>query len=280
MPETFAQFKEKVKMLVHPGGLARPLTYQFEQDCIESLKFVQRWVLHYKRRNRDVFPACATFFNCGATVIDKPRGEIQRLYTVGEGPCCQVMYDFESDFDTFWNWLKFNRKTWTEPPNTGMPALPAPFKYWEESLDKGSRFNYGRWTVKDFQIWIGQRIESTETIVVESRGIRRDWADSTLMPYDDADEGDANDKGSCLRNTVAAFVRAEDLRKNRRDIQGWQAELAVYRDMIAELKHEDRTDGQPKLVSSHMLGEMKYDQLSVLSGCSSPECETEEEEEA
>lgn len=280
MPDNFLTFKSKIERLVFPGGLAKPLQFQFEQDIIQGLIDIQRWVKYFRSRNKDVSAFCATYFACGATVVDLPRGRIQRVYTLdGTNLCCPVFYTFEEDYDRFINWLNLTRKAWTEPENDGMPELPAPFKFAESVTDKGTRFNYGYWTINNRRIYLGQRIESTESVVVEWEGIRRKYEDATLMPYDDpdpeaGDPQDSDDAGTELLNVVASYVRSEDLRKNRRDIPGWQAELAVYRDMRADLMHESWAEETPKPVAT---GEMPFDQLNVNGTCGDLPCRDEEE---
>lgn len=277
MSQTFASFKDDIKSLVFPGGFARTIEYQFGQDVVQALILVQRFVEYFKSRNKSRHDFCSTYFMCGATVIPKPRGEIQRIWTVENGECCPVFLDWESDYDTFWNWLNYNRLPWTEPPNTGMPPLQAPFKFAEAITDKGRRYNFGRYTYDGERIFIGHRIESTESIIVQWLGIRRKYEDSTLMPYDDAEEGDVNDLGTELKNVVAAYVRAEDLRKNRRMPAEADQEMRNFQFLLAELKYQAKLDSMPKIQP-----EKKYDQLVVsgasLTGdsCADPECQAEE----
>lgn len=277
MPETFKSFKENVKRLAFPGGLAKPLNYQIDHDIVQALIYIQRWVKYYKRRNRNVFPFCSTFFACGASVVPKPRGQIDRLYTL-QGDCCPIYYDFEGRFDVFMNWLNYNRKAWTEPANEGMAELPTPFKFAEDVTDKGERFNYGRYSIKGDQIFIGHRIESSEKIVIDWTGIRRDWDDDTLLPYDDPNEGDEDDKGEELRVAVAAYVRAEDLRKNRNNYQGYALEKQVFDNLVAEMKQDDHTDNTPKpLLMQHRDGGFEFDQLVAATCGYDAECNPEAE---
>lgn len=276
MPDTFSTFKSKIKSLVHPGGMAKTLEYQFGEDVVQALIDLQRWIPGLKKRNRDVYPFCSTYFACGATVIPKPRGKIQRVYTL-QGNCCPILYDYEPSYDRFINWLNYNRKAWTEPVNEGMPPLPEPFKFAEDVTDKGYRYNYGFYTIKGDQIWIGHRIESTESVVVEWEGVRRKYSDDTIMPYDDATEGDVNDMGTELRSAVAAFVRAEDFRKNRRAMEDAAIEMQVYRDQRADMKHEDWNESEPELIELHSDGGFQFDQLVTTPCGYDTECNPEEE---
>lgn len=267
-------FKADIERLVHPGGVALNLEYQFSQDILQALILVQRFVEYYKRRNKTRHPFCATFFQCGATVVPKPRGEIQRIWTVdGENECCPVFLDWIPDYDVFWNWLNYSRVPWDEPLNTGQPPLQAPLKYAEDVTDKGYRLNFGRYTFDGERIYIGHRIESTETVIVQWLGIRRKYEDTDLMPYDDATEGDENDKGTELKNVVAAYVRAEDLRKNRGKPQEAVLEMQNFNFLLAEMKYQDKKERRPKVQEIPA-----YDQLTTHVPCGDAECQPPAEE--
>lgn len=276
MSQTFEAFKDDIKSLVFPGGFARTLEFQFEQDVLQALIYIQRWVAYYRKRNRTVIPFCSTYFNCGATVFELPRGRIQRLFTI-QAKCCPVWYDFIDDYDTFQNWLIYNRIPWTDPANAGMPVLQSPFKFSESSTDKGRRYNFGKWTIHNNRIYVGHRIESTESIVTEWEGIKRKYDAGDLMPYDDPEEGDENDRGTELKVAVASYVRSEDLRKNRHMHAEAADERRHFDFLVAEMKYEDRAETKPKIQP-----EKEYDQLVVagtsLTGdsCADPECQTEE----
>jgi tartrate-resistant acid phosphatase type 5 len=242
--QTFKDFLTEVQELVVPDGLPENLQRGFRYDVIQGLIDISRWVHYYRKRNKEVFPFCSTYFSCGSTVVDLPRGRIQRVYTL-QGECCPVFYQHVEDYDDYLNWIIVNRKSFTTPTNTGMPALPTGFYFAESSTDKGKRYNFGHWTMHNNRLYVGHRIESSETLVVEWEGIRREYRDTDLMPYDDPDEGDKNDMGVELKNAVAEYARAEYMRKYERS-SDWRDARAVYDNLRADLMHEDRKERNPK----------------------------------
>lgn len=267
MSETFGTFLEQIKELVAPDGLPEQHQRALRYDTIQGLIDIGRWVSYYRKRNKEVFPFCSTYFSCGATVVDLPRGRIQRVYTL-LGDCCPVFYTHVEDYDDFLNWIIANRKSWTEPPNVGMPQLGPGFKFSESTTDKGRRYNFGRWTMHNHRLYIGHRIESAETLVVEWEGVRRDYKDTDLMPYDDPDEGDSKDMGIELKNAVAAYARAEYMRKYERSTD-WREERAVFGELRADLMHEDRMERRPKAQKEIP----EYEQPVVAGDCKDNLCE-------
>lgn len=277
MSETFKQFcdgPEGVIAATFPQGQPEELVFTHRLDIKAALIDVCSCVEYYKRRCKDFFPYCSTLFSCGATVVEAPRGEIQRIYTL-EGNCCPVFYDWVQDYDVFLNWLNASRKKWNDPANIGMPPLSRGFRYSESSLDKSYRNNWGKYTINGPRLYLGERIESTESVVVEYLGIKRNWKDDDLMPFDDAEQGDKKDMGVELKLAVASYLRAAHLRKWERDERGFALEKAVYDQMIAELKTEEWRQKIPK-----QQGERKYEQHSVSgeSTCRDAECAAVESE--
>jgi tartrate-resistant acid phosphatase type 5 len=266
LSESYSKFKEDVALLVSPDGVPEGLLRAFDFDCIQALIDVQRWIKYFKFRNKEVHPHCSTYFSCGASVVEQPRGRIQRVYTL-QGDCCPIFYDWEPEFDAFQNWLIANRRRWTDPSDEGKPALPAGFHYASESLNKGRRFNFGQYTLHNGRLYLGHRIESTESIVVEYEGIKRSYKDADLMPYDDPETGDVNDPGVELKNLVAAYVRAEFMRKYERS-KDWVIERQVWKDLRADMIHENWAENTPK--DQPYIKE--FDQPQVAGACADTHC--------
>ncbi len=261
MAQTFADFLENVESLVHPSGIARPLEYQFRLDVISALIRIQKFCKYYRTRNRDVTDFADTTFYCGASVVDMPRGNIQRVYTIiTDTGCCPILASHMSDWDEWLNKLQYRRQTYEEP--TDSTGLAVPFRHPTEDNDKDCRANYGYWSHKYNKIYLAPWIDSDESVVVEWHGIRRKYEDATVMPYDGTDSygvGDSQDAGTELLTAVAAFVRSEDLRKNRRDYAGAAYERQVFDDKLADMIHSVWAEEQPKLIGDQF-GEQKYDQ--------------------
>lgn len=276
MSETYAQFKEVVNSIAFPAGRADNLDRWFDTTVRVAIADLQRVLEKYRKKSRDVYPFCSTYFACGATVIAAPRARLQRVFTI-ENNCCPIFYDFVKDYDTFQNWLNSTRvgiMNWTEPANEGKPPLTGGMKFSESSLDKGRRFDWGRYTLHNDRLYLGVRIESSESVVLEYEGIKRNWKDGDLMPYDDADEGDANDPGTEFQNAVASYLRAEHFRVWERDLQSWQAELQNYNNLVAEMWHEDKREKLPKVQPEKEFNQLPVGPCVTTGVCASPSEET------
>lgn len=263
---SYKDFVADVIGLVFPDGEPENLVRPHRSDIIQALIHIQRFCDYYRQRNRDLIPFCATLFSCGGTIVDQPRGRIQRVYTL-QGDCCPIFYECVEDYDEWLRWLMGTRPKWTEPLNVGMPQLQSGLKFAETVTNKGKRYNYGKYSLHNNRIYIGHRIESTETVVIEWEGIKRKYADDDIMPFDNAETGDASDAGDELRNTVAAYVRYEHLRKYERS-SDWLAEKVVFDGMVADLVYERKRElavkPQPTIP--------EYDQPRTAGGCVSTVC--------
>jgi hypothetical protein len=78
---------------------------------------------------------------------------------------------------------------------------------------------------------------------------------------------------------VAAFVRAEDYRKNRRDLEGFTVERQVYENQRADLKHSDWNESQPEAIALHSEAELPFDQLVTTPCGYDQQCDPAEQEE-
>jgi hypothetical protein len=82
MPYTFKNLIDELQPILWPAGEAENLEGSHRQMMIEALMDLQTWVECLQINNTQVIPACDTLFKCGYTVLDAPRGRINRLYTI------------------------------------------------------------------------------------------------------------------------------------------------------------------------------------------------------
>lgn len=82
MPLTFAQLKQGMRSRCFPAGEARNLRTAHDKAVVDALVDIQRWVECLQSNNTHLIPHCATYFNCGLTSFDFPRGQIKRLSVV------------------------------------------------------------------------------------------------------------------------------------------------------------------------------------------------------
>jgi len=245
---TFAQFQAAVMEKAFPDGEPENLVKHHRTDLIAGIIHVQTYCDFYKRNVTNVHPYCSTFFWCGASVIDAPRGAIKRVYTLPSGAdCCPVDYDFVSSFDVFRAWLFATRPKWTKPENAGLPEIPAlGMTYAEDVTDKGHRYAYGYYTIREGKIYLAHRIESTERIIVEFDGVKRNWKDDDLIPVSGWHDTD-DDDGVELISLLAKYVQSQDKLLYTEDPKGgsflMQQFASDFAELIARTKRESR--GRP-----------------------------------
>ena len=238
-----------------PDGEPENLVKQHRDDLVGCLIYIQEHCKFYQTGNTSVFPFCSTYFHCGATVVEQPRGRIQRIYTLPlEAACCPIYYDQMRDYDDFTNWLQAVRTAYTDPTTTGLPPLPHGFRYANESTDKGYRYNWGRFVLHNNRIYVGNRIESSERLVVEFDGVKRKWANEDLMPLSGKSEED-EDEGIELQELALHWVlwkhymlyerNPQDSMLSHQQFKDAYAEVCWRRDREMEAKEREREYNQP-----------------------------------
>lgn len=261
MPKTFAQLSEEVILDVFPDGQPENLVRPHRNFIVEALREICRFTDCFKEKNTNVHPFCATYFTCGATVVDKPPGKIQRIYTL-HGDCCPIFYDNIEDYNEFLNWLIARRLKWTEPPNLGMPALPMGFKYAEDVTDKGLRFQWGRYCIHNDRIYVGHRIESTEKLVIEWNGNKRDYSDDDFVPEEVE-----------VARAVEHYLRAQHALRYESDPRIFTIENDLFLNTRGTIIYDCEQEKRAEIVA-----ERQYDQLAVQnrgSSCQPVECRDE-----
>ena len=222
---TFNELLEETLDLAFPEGRAENLEAVHRAFVVEALYDLQKCVPCYQINNTDTFPHCASYFNCGLTVIPKPPGQITSIYvidrinpdtgledpTASEDWCTKVHY-VQTDYchlercrrvcercsntsifsvvnaivaGLFGVWRR--KAAYPKPDDVGfeaLPKLPMGFHYPQTSTDADGRSPSGVWALHRGRIYIIPWIQSTETVVIEWDGIKRNWADSDLVEDD------------------------------------------------------------------------------------------------
>lgn len=83
-PFTFAELISELQPILWPTGEQENLVGPHQALFIEALVDLQQWVDCLQVNNVNVIPQCNTLFKCGMTVLDSPRGHINRLYTLDQ----------------------------------------------------------------------------------------------------------------------------------------------------------------------------------------------------
>jgi hypothetical protein len=206
-PYTYGDLRVETKASIWPNGVPENLVTAIDRIILQAINWLQQNVECLRDEHLDVTSQCSTIFHCGITVIDKPDGVINRLFTVQHsGFCDPVKYD-ERTKDEVLEWSRRFMKFVTSPTNAGMTKLPGGFKFAESSTnDEYGRAMYGLWAKDRSRILIAPWLQSYEDVAVEWTGFKNTWADSDLVI-------DAPD----FKRAVKLFVQREFARDFDRD---------------------------------------------------------------
>jgi len=94
---TFKAFTDEVLDSIFPFGRPENLQAAHRRMVIEALVELQRMVDCLQNANTSEFAQCATYFNCGMTVLPQPRGQIVSIFTIPT--IASEQPGFESDGD-------------------------------------------------------------------------------------------------------------------------------------------------------------------------------------
>lgn len=138
-------------------------------------------------------------------------------------------------FPTIW-WSKY--RTYPPPTDAGLqnaPPLPLGTHYAQTSTDSpnGLRASWGMWALQGGQIFVAPWIQSTETIVIEWDGLKRNWTNIDQV------DNDPN-----LIKAVEWYVRWQHALKYDRDYEAANAAVAGYNEARAVLIHECREENE------------------------------------
>jgi hypothetical protein len=219
---TLGNLKSAIRQQLWPAGRAKNLEAAHDQAFIDALIDLQTWVPCLRVNNHTLVPQCATFYNCGLTVFDAPRGSNLRLSVIDKinptthaedatapddwcseipytqvdachvkaylarsascGCCLPIAAFFALDP------LLCAKAAFPVPTDEGLPPglplLPLGFHYPQFSTDrKNGRAGAGVWAQETGKVFIAPWIQTTETVVLKWEGIKRTWSDAD--PIDD-----------------------------------------------------------------------------------------------
>lgn len=251
---TFGQLKNEVRAITFPAGEPDNLVVAHDKLFVDAVVDLQTIVPCLQRDNTDLFPQCATLYNCGATVFDAPRGIIRSLsiidkinadtgledaeadddwcseieYTqidpchirayLGLGAACGCCYPSGYFFD-----LPLCTKSYFPIPTdegvpAGLPLLPLGYHYPQTSTDRTwGRAAGGVWAIERGKITIVPWIQSTETVVIRWDGIKRTWTDA-----------DAIEQDPLFLEAVEEYVRWKNAGKFEKDPEEAQRAAIAY----------------------------------------------------
>lgn len=257
---TFGALKAELRAELFPTGEPYNLRVAHDKMFAEAIYDLQQKVDCFQINNTQVVPFCATKFQCGMTVFTAPRGRIWRVSTVdrlnpatgeegGNEPiqwCSEIIYKqvdycrLEKFLDkqlgcscSMWSQVPPPYCTKTPSPRftrfpvpdnsayADFPELPLGFIYPTPTTDVScGRAKTGVWAQHSGRIYLAPWIQSTELILVEWDGIKRDWTDDDLLD-DDAQ----------LKKAIKMYVQAQRARDYDCDQQKYLQYRAEYEDV-------------------------------------------------
>ena len=126
-----------------------------------------------------------------------------------------------------------NKNTFTPPTDVewaGFEALPMGLHYPQSSTDNScGRSQVGVWAIRRGRVYLAPWIQSTETVVVEWDGIKREWADADLI-----------DSDPLLKRALRLFVQAQHLRDYDNEFDKSALAYMEYQKARSELMYNCR----------------------------------------
>jgi tartrate-resistant acid phosphatase type 5 len=231
MDLTLSELKTKLRADTHPQDLPENLVGPYDRIVAEGLTILQKWVDCLQQNNTQLYKHCSTYWDCNATVVEAPKGRIKRVYTVQSDQNCDKVYYRQISYARLLCLAKDYGLT--EPPDqTGAPTLESPFYYANDSTDRTwGRSRYGFYAIQRGRLYVFPYIHSSETVVVEWDGMKRDWQDADLVSADPE-----------FYRAIKLYVAKEMARDYDNDTNRYQTMTLEYREALRDLIHECREE--------------------------------------
>lgn len=139
---------------------------------------LQHWIPELQVNNTTVFPFCATYWDCGKTVVDAQVGQIKRLYTIANSEWCSKVFYDEKPYCEVECWAK-NLLNSTMPDGS---VLTMGFRLADASSDSTcGRAHVGVWARRRRRLSVAPWIQSNENLVVEWDGVKKVWDPTDVL---------------------------------------------------------------------------------------------------
>lgn len=274
MPKLFSDFRTEIRRNVWSAGEAPNKRAAHDKFFVDGLIDLQDWVECLQSENTHLTPHCATLFNCGLTVFTQPPGTIISVSvidkinletgledaTAPDDYCTEIFYrqvnpceihkylEKTRHFNCILSAAAFFgfpgacsglKRLFPPPTDEGLESLPAlklGYHYPQASTDdpKG-RAASGVFAIENGRITIAPWIQSTETVVTRSEGVKRQWTDSDLIDDDPK-----------ISAAVEEFVRWQYEAKENNDDKAASAALERYEVLRAGLMRDCKKRNEVK----------------------------------
>lgn len=240
----FFEFANDIREKVFPDGWAENLKENYRDIIVDALIELQQKVQCLQSNHEDYFPACGTFYSCGASIIEAPRGFIKSIHTVSsDDDCCEkVQYEpvSKAELDCLIKQqvnsvpvcsgsVEHSDGTYTSGGyDYTYPTLPLPcFEFPTAETDKACRATKGYVALDRRRIWMWPHLQSDEQAVVIWDGVKRDWQNT--------DEMDETIWDREAKQAVELYLEAESARKFDCDSGHYATAFNSFTDKVALL---------------------------------------------
>lgn len=199
MQVSWTDFKSGMRQQIWPEGEASRLVSAHDAYFQEAMSDLQTWVRQLQQNNTDVYPFCATFWECNKTIVPAPRGVVRRIFTILDEWCNKVFYDSAS-FTEVEAWAR--QITGTTAPDS--EEVQQGIRYAEASSDNtcgSKRARRGIWAIYRQRLYLAPWIQSNESVVIEWDGVKPAYSDSDLL--------DDEEWGISEKEAIKLFVQAK-----------------------------------------------------------------------
>lgn len=170
--------------LAFPLGTPENLRPQLENFILCGMIEIQRYIQCWQVGHIDPMPACSVMVQNGCSVITKPEGVIESVYTVElvDGEWARPIPYTPIDLAYLRRWMsRFRRErrpTFTS--RAGADGFRQPSRLDDSPFGRALS---GVWTIdaRTNRIIVGPWLQSTELLVVRWSGIKRNWADTDIV---------------------------------------------------------------------------------------------------
>ena len=234
MSQTIAALRTEILADVFPIGVPDNLTGQVNNLFTDALIDLNRWVECLQKNNTTVVRCCNTYFDCGLTVLEAPKGRIKRVYTIANDEWCDRVYYTQVSYGH----IREERKklVYTAPDQpAGAAPLPMGVLYPDSSSDDtvSVRARRGDYAIHRRRLYLMPWLQSNESVVIEWEGVKVDWADTDVVDY-------AADVKLAIKHYIR-MAYARDISKNQDDRAMYQSEYSNQRgDLYYECREETR----------------------------------------
>ena len=264
----FSVLKQNVSDAIFPSGAPENLASQHEKLVVDALIDIQQFVDCSQYNNTQVVPHCSTYFESGMSLFEAPVGRAKSLHVVDRvtaagiedptspldfagrvpyrnvphaqlelaalGPNNRGCQSLATQFGVNCNALG-NKHKFPNPTDAGVAAdqkLPLGNHWSQSSTDSTyGRAYTGIWSSHRGRIYIWPWIQSSETVIMEWDGIKREWADDDLL------SSDPN-----IESAVTSYVWAEHAKRYDRDFDVFSTMRSDYGEKLSKLIYECRKE--------------------------------------